>query len=359
MGWFCIQVETIGRALRCARVLCLLGALLCTWEASPARADSVPLPPPVPLPTSFEPLSLSELPPFPDEDPPFVDPVPDAPSVFDQPAPSPVDLPPPQPAPSLFDSAPPAPAAPAFGYVPRSTPRPWLFFAPYAWMSMMHGSITALGQTRAIDFDLNQVADRFTDANGAMQFHMEGGCGRWGAIVDTTILKLTPTLSVPGGHDNFDLRQTFVEFLGTYRLVDVSPGWATRQQLSVDFLMGGRYYEVKNGFTFVPFSPTRASIPLEQTQSWVDLVVGARARVPITPGLDAFARGDFGGFGMGTSSSAVWNVMAGLDCRLAPNWSFMGGYRVFDIDKSQGRGATAFALDAQIQGPFIALAVRF
>jgi len=226
-------------------------------------------------------------------------------------------------------------------------------------MSMMHGSVTALGQTRAIDFDLNQVADRFTDANGAMQFHMEGGCGRWGAIVDTTIIKLTPTNSVPGGHDNFDLRQTFLEFLGMYRLVDISPGWATRQQLTVDFLMGGRYYEVKNGFTFVPFNPAHASIPLEQTQSWVDLVVGARARVPITPGLDAFARGDFGGFGMGTSSSAVWNVQAGLDCRLAPNWSFMGGYRVFDIDKSQGRGATAFALDAQIQGPFIALAVRF
>jgi hypothetical protein len=263
----------------------------------------------------------------------------------------------PQPAPSLFDESFPPPAQ-NFGYVPRSAPHTWVVVATYAWLPMMHGSVTAFGQTRAVDFDINNVADRVRDANGAMQFHVEGGRGRWGAILDTTILKLTPTLVVPGGHDNLDLRQTFVEFLGMYRLVDVSTGWSTNQNLSVDFLLGGRYYEMKNGINFVPLSPALHTVPLEQTQSWVDLVVGARARVPLTPFLDGFARGDFGGFGMGTSSTAAWNVMAGLDCRLCRCWTFQAGYRVFDIDKSQGRGATAFAVDTQLQGPFIALTVR-
>jgi len=338
-GW----VGTIlpGRRRNCASAACacLLGAFALAWASSCAGAG-------------FDPL------PVPDDESAFADPIAEGPSDLIKPVPQP-EPPVPPTSDSLFEPASPAPG-PAFGYVPVDpAPRTWLVAAPYAWLTMMHGTVTAFGQSRSVDVDINDVADRVRDANGAMQFHIEGGRGRWGAIFDTTILKLTPTLSVPGGHDNLDLRQTFLEFLGMYRLVDTPTGWATNQRLSVDFLLGGRYYSVMNGITFVPFDTTKPAVPLEQTQTWVDLVIGGRASAPLAPGLDAFVRGDIGGFGMGTSSTKAWNVVAGLDWQFFSGWSVLTGYRVFAIEKSQGAGATQFAFDAKLQGPFLALAVRF
>jgi opacity protein-like surface antigen len=77
------------------------------------------------------------------------------------------------------------------------------------------------------------------------------------------------------------------------------------------------------------------------------------------PGLDAFARGDIGGFGMGTSSTLAWNVIAGLSWQTTEHLSLVAGYRDFDINAAQGSGTTRFGIHAKMQGPFIAFALQY
>ncbi len=92
-------------------------------------------------------------------------------------------------------------------------------------------------------------------------------------------------------------------------------------------------------------------------ETWVDLVIGARA--PITSRIDAFARADVGGFGVGSSSTLAWNVLAGEDYQLNRSASLVAGHRVLDINRSSGGGATAFEANVRMYGAFAALALRF
>jgi opacity protein-like surface antigen len=120
-----------------------------------------------------------------------------------------------------------------------------------------------------------------------------------------------------------------------------------------------RYYNFFNGVTLTPAGSPLTSVPLSQSATWVDLVVGVRGRAPLLPGLDAFARGDIGGFGMGTSSTLAWNVIAGLSWQTTEHLSLVAGYRDFDINAAQGSGTTRFAFHAKMQGPFIAFALQY
>lgn len=250
------------------------------------------------------------------------------------------------------------PAAPCWG--PTDASGTWVLVAPYAWLFAMNGQVTTYGRTTDVNVDLDDSLNLIKSANGALQLHAELGRNRWGLILDTSIMRLSPQFTTPAAQLTLDLQQSLFELLGTYRLVDIPAGFEdSRQSFAVDLLGGTRYYLIKNGVTIDPVDPMLPTLPLEQSRSWVDLVVGARARAPLLPGLDAFARGDIGGFHIGTSSNLAWNLVAGLDWQATDCCSLVAGYRLLDIDESQGMGTTAFGFDVKMQGPFMALALRF
>ena len=77
------------------------------------------------------------------------------------------------------------------------------------------------------------------------------------------------------------------------------------------------------------------------------------------PGLDAFVRGDVGGFGMGTSSTLAWNVVTGVNWQATEHCSLLAGNRDFNIKETQGSGTAQFAFNAKMSGPFIAFAIQY
>ena len=180
-----------------------------------------------------------------------------------------------------------------------------------------------------------------------------------GIIVDTNIVRMSQTTNLGAAQADIDIQQTLLEVLGVYRMIEAPAVGMPKQVFSADFLAGARYYNFNNGVTITPFDTTLPIVPLSANATWVDLVVGARGRAPIIQGVDAFFRADFGGFGIGTSSSLAWNLVAGLDWHVTEHFSFLFGYRVLDIDESRGEGASRFAYDAKMQGAFTAFALQY
>lgn len=242
---------------------------------------------------------------------------------------------------------------------PSATQGTWVLVAPYGWVSGIHGQIAAHGQVLNVNVSPSDVLQHLGDVNGALMLHTEVGRGDWGMILDVNLIRLSPQVVTAPALIDVTLQQTLMEFLGMYRLVNASDYWVEGKSLTVDLLAGARYYQFSNALTVRPFDPMLPTLENDQSKTWVDLVVGARARAPLTNSLDVFARADVGGFGIGSSSKLAWNVVAGLDYQWSSSTSLLAGYRVLDINQFSGAGASAVGFDIQLAGPFAALAFQF
>lgn len=88
------------------------------------------------------------------------------------------------------------------------------------------------------------------------------------------------------------------------------------------------------------------------SKSWVDPLVGFRARLNLTEKLYLAARADIGGFGVG--SDLAWNVFGALGSQWNKRWSTELGWRTLSIDYSDG----GFIYDTKTSGLFLGLTCR-
>lgn len=237
----------------------------------------------------------------------------------------------------------------------------WAVVAPYVWMPAMKGSVGANGNAQSVDYTLSDLFDDLSDINGAAMGHVEVGKGRRGFIIDGMLMKLSPEEAGPlGGTINVEADLTILEAMGMYRLMDADTGRQNFSNVKFDLLGGARYYQVGAGLTLDPIiGPT---ISREQSESWVDLVIGGRTEVVVNDQIAGFLRADFGGFGIGTSSKLAWNLEAGVkyDCQMCPGSSLLLGYKILDIDEVKHPDTPQqFVFDVRLQGPFVALLFEF
>jgi hypothetical protein len=68
-------------------------------------------------------------------------------------------------------------------------------------------------------------------------------------------------------------------------------------------------------------------------------------------------RGDIGGFGVG--SRFTWNMAAILAYQVSQYISVGAGYRMLDINFSEGKGSDTFKFDVQMRGPMLGFALHF
>lgn len=92
-------------------------------------------------------------------------------------------------------------------------------------------------------------------------------------------------------------------------------------------------------------------------EDWIDPTIVARATFPINDKWYFQARGNIGGFGVG--SDLMWQLMADVGYRASDKWSFSFGYRFIDVDYDKGSGADRFLYDMQTFGPQLKLGISF
>jgi hypothetical protein len=96
-----------------------------------------------------------------------------------------------------------------------------------------------------------------------------------------------------------------------------------------------------------------ASRRIHQRFQWVDWILAGRIRGDISEHVSGFLMGDFGGFGINSSSSPTWQAAAGFQWAFAQHFSLVLAYRALGVDRKS-------ALESAIlHGPLIGLGLRF
>ncbi len=236
----------------------------------------------------------------------------------------------------------------------------WATITPYFWLPAMKGQLGVGSALVDVDLSLSDTWDLLSDLKGAAMVHLEIGRGSRGLIVDTLLTEFASSETLPSGAlGSAETSMTFLEGLGFRRIYSQERCGQFVRGVNWDMLYGVRYYQVGMELEVVP--PAGPNTVVERTENWVDLVLGTRTSMKLANGGTAFARADFGGFGLGSSSDLAWNLHLGLENRLRrhPNTSSVIGYKILDIKQSKGAGADAFLFDMTLQGPFAALMFRF
>ena len=215
----------------------------------------------------------------------------------------------------------------------------WEFnLAPfYLWGINIDGDLSVGPRTAPVDVPFDDI---FDSLDAAFIFHFETLYKtQWGFLVDVNYLDLENTMSLPMGiSQNVDLSLTLAEFSGFYRL--------QRAAHNIDFIAGLRYIDMENKISVVG-GPTL----FDGSKDWTDPLVGARWMWGFADGWSLIARGDIGGFGVGSDFS--WHALGLVEWQPWKYASFIAGYRALDVDYKDGSGRDYFNIDATIHGPVI------
>jgi hypothetical protein len=265
----------------------------------------------------------------------------------------------------------------------------------WIWLMGLEGDVGAHGLTKSVDASFLDILDA-TDSIVGLSGRVEFGKGRWGGFVDGLYNKLGVEditvnasdvdvnadidfdIDLGGGPFNpnpnpnpdpsLDLGLLPTEIDITMQLAVVDLGvmyrigaWpigesaaAAGRELSLDAYAGARVTHLS--VELDPAGPASA----ERDDTWVDPIIGLKARFPLSKRWEVLTWGDIGGFGV--SSDFTWSAGGVLGYNFTmfglPSTVY-GGYRAMGWDYSRGGGRGEFVWDATLHGPLLGLSVSF
>jgi len=222
----------------------------------------------------------------------------------------------------------------------------WSFaFSPYLWAPGIDASVgTGLG---TVGVDKNS-RDVLSDLDLAFMGVFEARNGRWGLIADLFYAELSQSRATPLGLFFSRARiETTAKELSGYAAYRVSEN----ERIGLDLMAGLRVSYVDLDLSLSPGLLVGRRLSVSET--WVDPVIGARARFAITDKWFATAFADVGG--SGADSDLTWQAFASLGYQFNPRWSVQGGWRYFSAEKEiEGRD-----LKIDYSGPLLGFTARF
>ncbi len=217
----------------------------------------------------------------------------------------------------------------------------WEFnLAPfYLWGINIDGDMSVGPANAQVEIPFEDV---FDSLEAAFIVHFETVYkAQWGFLVDVNYLDLENKMNLPLGiGPKVGLNMTLAEFSGFYRL--------QRDAHAFDFIAGVRYIDVENTVS------VGGGLTLHDgNKDWLDPLIGARWIWGFADGWSLIARGDIGGFGIGSEFS--WHALGVVEWQPWKHASFIAGYRALDVDYEDGSGKDYFNFDATIHGPVLGL----
>ena len=215
-----------------------------------------------------------------------------------------------------------------------SNPKAWEFnLAPlYIWAVNLRGDMTVKGNTVPVRVDFD---DAFDNLEAVFTAHFEGWWRqKWGFLFDVSYVNLAGEEKIL----DVDLETVMVELVGFYRF--------TKGPHALEPLAGIRYTSLQTDVDIlgVPFG-------IDESEGWVDPIIGARYKYSITEKWSAILRGDIGGFSVG--SDFTWNLAGLIHFQPWKHVGFIGGYRALDVDYETGSGLSKFKYDVLMHGPIL------
>jgi hypothetical protein len=247
----------------------------------------------------------------------------------------------------------------------------WEFtVAPYLWLFNLKGDVGGGGRESSVDTSLIDLFQN-NDSVLGVQANFQARNGPWTLLVDPTFLRI---------QDDFDVGRDIVdvdaEATGTLVLIDLMgmrEAWRKplgepvveqgmqQRAFALDLLAGMRVMIVDTDLDLDTSSPAPELDGLQRsfgdTETWVDPLIGARATLDLTDRLFLLARGDVGGFHLGSDLTSETWLNLGIDFRLLGHDAFAAlGYRALYVDYDADDG---FLLQAWTHGPTLGVGLRF
>ncbi|MDA0834750.1 MAG: hypothetical protein O3A29_15870 [Planctomycetota bacterium] len=239
----------------------------------------------------------------------------------------------------------------------------WVKLIPYIWATQVNGNLTVNGLTAPLNLDLYDLWKLLEDGEvrGGFMGHLEFGRDDWAIFINGDIISMDPSVSSRRATLETGLTTTILELGGAVDIITANELDPQNSPFRVQWLGGVRYLamDVSAILSLPNVNPVAQAVQGEQ---WVDLFTGARILAQIKPGVNAVVRGDWGGFGIGSSSNKSWNLVTATTFDLGYSANLLIGYRWFDVDQSLHGGTGApqgFGVDAMIHGPLAGLEFQY
>ncbi|SDA92756.1 hypothetical protein [Mesorhizobium qingshengii] len=229
---------------------------------------------------------------------------------------------------------------------PASAPV-WTFtVAPYGWLAGLNGTVGQFGMPPVdVDVSFGDILKKFDIGfMGAGEARYD----RFGIAMDLLYLKVSTSANTPLGvlADHVDVTsKTLTAFAAAeYRLAETD-------NMSFDVLGGARVWSLKTELD--PVGGPADPLSFTDTASWVDPIVGAKARVGLSNNFYLTGWGMIGGFGVG--SKLTWDVMGAVGYNVSDSVSLIGGWRALSVDYEHG----ASVFDVVMSGPILGATIKF
>jgi len=217
----------------------------------------------------------------------------------------------------------------------------------YLWFPEITGDLTVRGQSDRLAVSPLEWADlMLNDSRFAATGRVHARKDRFLFTLDLLAVSIEqndPFFEVLRRNSAFT--EIMVEFgvgyhIGTQRYPNGSA-------IAMDVVVGGRYQHIKADADIITQTLT---LGFEQTVDWLEPLIGAMFTFDLTKKLGFFLGGNVGGFGLG--SDLTWTFTSVLIVKnIWRNMSVFAGYRVMDIDYSEGGIHDKFVYDIQMRGP--------
>lgn len=253
-------------------------------------------------------------------------------------------------------------------YEPIEKVSPWTFeLGAYGFIPVsINGTSTVDGG--AVDLDMG-----LSDALDLLQFAISGRGEAWrqraandgsafGFVLDAQYVNLGLSNQgigpAGGGTVKADIRQGIIDAAVGYRFPSIATGSGPDQRLEFDVTAGARYNYIRQKIQVIPGLPAPFTQNLGGDKHWVSPMIGARANFHFNDRWNLVVRGDMSGFGV-SGEDLSWSLNGIAGYKFTEKATFRFGYRVYDIDYSDGEGANKFAYDVTQHGPFLGLSYKF
>ncbi len=221
------------------------------------------------------------------------------------------------------------------GVVAQAQESQWKWrVTPYMWLAGMNGDVGVGPLASSVDWSSSDV---LKDLSLAAMVSLDVNNGTWGVLGDFFYVNLDDSVDTILGKIDTGIEQWIVTAVPYYRVL-------SKEGLTLDLGVGGRYMDTTLDLT----TPLASG---SESKNWLDPIVLARLRVPITEKFSLNFTGDVGGFEV--DSNFTWQLLAAAGYSVTKNVDLLLGYRHFVVDYEKGdfsydMATSGFALGASL-----------
>lgn len=231
----------------------------------------------------------------------------------------------------------------------------------WMWLPGMDGTTVLGGQEGDVDFEWTDWFDNFDKLDFILQASVAAHYAKWTFEVGglRMVLGDSVPLETPGpGNPALDAELTLMMVKGLVGY-DVATTYLSScscwPKITWTPYVGARYYSV--GVDANLRGPNRQVVVLDETQDWIDPMVGFRARCDLDKCWSVLFEADVGGFGVG--SDLAWHFLGGVEWRATRWLAIQAGWNGLDVDYETGGGADRFVFDVTFSGPYVGFVFLF